>query len=174
MDQILLILEHTPLWVFAVFAVLMIFGVQGLRARSLPIWRVAIVPAVFILWGVISVLSRSAAFPTAIVDWVITGAAGFAIAWLTTRLDSVAIDQGRRQIRLAGSVVPLTRNLLIFLAKDALTAAIAVAPALQASLLPWDIGVSGLSAGYFIGWLLLLVLKFREGPNLRPDGLVAS
>lgn len=163
MDQILLILEHTPLWAFAVLAVLTIFGVQGLRARSLPIWRVAIVPAVFVLWGVISVLSRSAAFPIGIVDWAITGAAGFAIAWLTTRLDGVEIDRVRRQIRLPGSVVPLTRNLLIFFAKYTLTAAMAVAPTLQAALVPWDIGVSGLSAGYFIGWLLLLALKFREG-----------
>ena len=174
MDQILLIFEHTPLWVLAVLAVLTIFGVQGLRPRSLPIWRVAIVPAVFVLWGVISVLSRSAAFPIGIVDWLITGAAGLAIAWSTTRLDSVEIDRVRRRIRLPGSVVPLTRNLLIFLAKYALTAAMAVVPALQAALVPWDIGVSGLSAGYFIGWLLLLALKFREGSNPRPDGLVAS
>jgi hypothetical protein len=163
MDQILLILLHTPLWVYAVFAVLMIFGLQGLRARSLPVWRVAIVPAFFILWGVISVISRSAAFPIGFVDWLITGAAGFAIAWLTTGRDSVEIDRVRRQVRLPGSVVPLTRNLLIFFAKYALTAAMAVAPAHQVTLLPFDIGVSGLSAGYFIGWLLLLALKFREG-----------
>jgi hypothetical protein len=39
----------------------------------------------------------------------------------------------------------------------------AVTPTLQDSLLPWDIGVSGISAGYFIGWLLRLALKYREG-----------
>jgi hypothetical protein len=119
--------------------------------------------AVFILWGVVSVLIRSAAFPIGIVDWLITGALGFAIAWVTTRLDSIEVDRMRREIRLPGSVVPLARNLLIFLAKYALTAAMAVTPALQVSLIPWDIGVSGISAGYFVGWLLRLALKYREG-----------
>jgi hypothetical protein len=104
MDGILLILQHTPLWAFAVFAALIIFGMQGLRPRSLPSWRVLIVPAIFILWGVISVIARSAAFPIGVIDWLITGAAGCAIASVTTRLDGVETDRARGQIRLPGSV----------------------------------------------------------------------
>lgn len=162
MEGILLLLQHTPVWVFALLAALIALGVQGLRPRSLPLWRVMIVPTVFILWGVLGIVTRSAAFPIGVIDWLIAAAAGFAIAWRTTRLKGVQFDQRRRQVLLPASGVPLARNLLVFFAKYSLTAAVAVNPALQAALLPWDIGVSGLSAGYFIGWLLRLGIKYRE------------
>jgi hypothetical protein len=48
MEQILRIVEHTPLWVFALFAVLVAFGLQALRPRTLPIWRLLVIPAVFV------------------------------------------------------------------------------------------------------------------------------
>ena len=161
MDQILRIVEHTPLWVFALFAVLIVFGLQALRPRTLPIWRLLVIPAVFVAWGVISLVTRSAAFPMLIFDWLITAAIGFGVAWLTTRLDGVQVDRARGLVEMPGSALPLIRNLLVFAAKYSLTAAMSAAPALQGALLPWDIGVSGLSAGYFIGWLLCFALRYR-------------
>jgi len=52
MAEILLIVRHTPVWVFAVLAVLVFFGVQALQQRTVPVWRLVIIPAVFIVWGV--------------------------------------------------------------------------------------------------------------------------
>jgi hypothetical protein len=162
MDQVLRIVQHTPPWVFAVLAVLVVLGAQALRPRTLPIWRLLVVPAVFIIWGVVSVATRSAASPVLAVDWLSTGAAGFAIASLTTRLQGVRIDRAGGRVELPGSAVPLMRNLAIFATKYGLTAAMAVAPALQATLAPWDIGVSGLSAGYFMGWLFRFAIEYRK------------
>jgi hypothetical protein len=165
MTEILRIVQHTPLWVLAVLAVLIVFGVQALRQRTVPIWRLVIIPGVFIAWGIISVVSRSATFPILIVDWLITAAIGFAIAWWAARLDGVQVDRAVGRVLVPGSAVPLIRNLLIFAAKYCLTAAMAVAPALQFALSPWDIGVSGLSAGYFIGWLVRFAIRYREAPQ---------
>jgi len=168
MDQILRIVEHTPLWAFALFAVLVMFGLQALKPRTLPIWRLLIVPAVFVSWGAISLATRSAAFPILILDWAITAAIGFGAAWLTTRLDGVQFDHARGLVQMPGSALPLIRNLLIFAAKYGLTAAMTVAPALQSALLPWDIGVSGLSAGYFLGWLFCFAVLYRGIRKSRP------
>ncbi len=162
MDQVLRVVQHTPPWVLAVFAVLVVLGAQALRPRTLPVWRLLVVPAVFIVWGVIGVATRSAASPGLAVDWLITGAAGFAIASMTTRLAGVRIDRADGRVEMPGSAVPLARNLAIFAAKYGLTAAVAVAPVLQSTLAPWDIGVSGLSAGYFIGWLFRFAIKYRK------------
>jgi hypothetical protein len=96
-----------------------------------------------------------------LLDWLAAAVLGFAIGWLTTHLDGVRIDRAARCVELPGSVVPLVRNLSIFAAKYCLTAASAIAPARQAMLAPWNIGVSGLSAGYFIAWLVRLALKYR-------------
>ncbi|HLI51812.1 MAG TPA: DUF6622 family protein [Thermomicrobiaceae bacterium] len=165
MAEILLIVRHTPVWVFAVLAVLVFFGVQALQQRTVPVWRLVIIPAVFIVWGVTAVVARSATFPILIVDWMITGAVGFAIGWGTTRLDGVEIDRAAARVQVPGSAVPLIRNLLIFAAKYCLAAAMALAPRLHGSLSAWDIAVSGLSAGYFVGWLVRFGIRYRKAPQ---------
>jgi hypothetical protein len=63
MDAILRIVQKTPFWVLALLAIPVVLGIQALKARTISVWRLLIVPAVFILWGVISVLLKAAAFP---------------------------------------------------------------------------------------------------------------
>jgi hypothetical protein len=168
MPNLVVIVQHTPLWVFALLAVLVVFGIQALRPRTVPVWRLFIVPAVFIGWGVISLLGRAASSPLLGIDWLVTAAIGIAIARLTTRLDQVEVDRAGRRVRLPGSAAPLVRYLAIFTAKYGLTAAMAVAPALRGSLVPWDIAVSGLAVGYFVGWLFLLLRKYRAAEHVQP------
>ena len=45
------ILINTPLWVFALLAYLIWQGGQSLWPRTQPIWRLLIVPLVFLLMG---------------------------------------------------------------------------------------------------------------------------
>jgi hypothetical protein len=70
------ILQNTPWWVFALFALLVWLGLQALRPRTLPIWRLLITPAVFIGWGITS----QVASPLLLVDWSVTALIGAAIA----------------------------------------------------------------------------------------------
>ena len=53
------ILIHTPIWVFPLFAYLVWLGIQGMRPRTTTIWRSLIVPAIFIIWGLSSLVSQS-------------------------------------------------------------------------------------------------------------------
>ena len=45
------ILANTPVWAFALLAYLIWQGWQSLRPRTRPIWRMLIVPLVFLLMG---------------------------------------------------------------------------------------------------------------------------
>ena len=162
MSGILVVLQHVPLWVFAVFALLIWFGVQGLSARTVALRRLLVTPAVFIGWGVIALALRSTTSPILIADWAAAAAIGAAIAWTTVRLDGVEIDRARGVLQLPGSWLPLVRNMTIFSAKFALALAIARVPAWRETLAAWDIAVSGASAGYFVGWLARLTLAYRR------------
>ncbi len=164
----LAIIRHTPLWAFALLALLIWLGVQALRPREVPVWRLLLVPSAFIGWGVVSLMAKAATAPLLGVDWAVTAAIGVAIGWWTTNLDSVRIDYAENRVRVPGSAIPLVRNLSIFLVKYCLTAAMATAPALRGGLLPWDIAVSGLSAGYFIGWAVRFALAYRAAGRVRP------
>jgi hypothetical protein len=47
-------MQNTPIWVFVLFALLLVLGFQSLKPRTLPLWRLLIVPAVFIGWRLLT------------------------------------------------------------------------------------------------------------------------
>src|ERR1700735_4642833 len=107
--NVLAIVQHTPAWVFVVLAALIVTGLQALRARVVPVWRVLIVPAIFIGWGILSVAQRPIAVPALSLVWIAAAAAGSLIGWVTTRLGAYGFEEGSR-VRVPGTSVTLVRT----------------------------------------------------------------
>jgi hypothetical protein len=174
----LIILKNSPWWIYPLLALLIWFGMQGMRPRTLPIWRLAIVPLVFTGWGIVSILSRPATSSGVITGWLVCAAVGAGAAWLGTRRMTVAIDFSRGNVTLAGSIGPLVRNVLIFAVKYAIGVAMALLSTRRAEIAVLDIGISGAMAGYFLGWLGRLTTIYRRGAAARsastPDSLDGS
>jgi hypothetical protein len=157
----LTILQHSPWWIYPLLLLLVWFGVRGMRPRTLPIWRLAIVPLVFTGWGIVSILSRTTSGGL-IADWLVCAAFAAGTAWLSNRRTTVAIDFLRGKVTLQGSIGPLVRNLLIFAMKYAVGVAMALLPTHRAEIAALDIGISGAMAGYFLGWLGRLTWNIRS------------
>ncbi len=155
METFAAIVRHTPGWVFAILAVLIVTGVQALRARDVPLWRVFLVPGIFIVWGIAGIIQRSATDPKLSIDWIGALVAGAALGWLLPRLDGVSFHRQRKTVSLPGSPVPLIRNVSIFIARYclAVAGAFAATTSERASLITLDVAVAGLMTGYFLGWL---------------------
>ena len=162
------ILQGTPGWVFALFALLLVLGLRATRPRLVGAQQLLLTPAAFVAWGVASLLARPDAFPLFAADWLIAAAAGGALAAMTARFDALRVDRAGRRVQLAGSRWPLARNMLIFAAKYGLGVAMALHPDMRGHLALWDIAVSGASAGYFIGWLGKFAARYRNAPGLEP------
>jgi hypothetical protein len=135
MPSITNILLNTPLWVFGLLAVLTWLGVQALQARTLPIWRVLATPAIFIAWGIASLVERSLSSPILVAD------------------------------SLSGSAFPIIRNLLIFAVKYGLGVALVLAPAFRYELSLADTAVSGATAGYFLDWLARFAAIYQRAAD---------
>jgi len=164
MPNLVVILLHTPWWVFALFALVLWFGLQALRPRVLPAWRLLIIPAVFISWGFASLLARAS--PWLMADWLLAAAVGGLLARLSARTGEVRISEAG--VEVPGSALPLIRNMAIFAAKYTLTAAIAIAPAHRADFAAWGGAVSGISAGYVLAWLAGFALAYRHARQAEP------
>jgi hypothetical protein len=162
MDIATRFLSGTPWWVYGLLALLVWLGLQAARPRTVSLSRVLIAPAVFIGWGIVSLMLRSNVSDAVV--WLGTAACGAAFAVLVTRIDGVVADR-RGLVRVPGSILPLARFLAIFIAKYALAVAASVRPDLRDVLAPWDIGVSGLAAGYFVGWFLAFLRTYRRAPD---------
>jgi hypothetical protein len=166
------ILLHTPWWAFALLLLLLVTGVQALQTRTLPVWRVLIVPSVFIVWGKLALalqLSWSSSF--LLTDWLTAALLGAALMRLSIRPDAIHIA-GPAEIRVAGSPLPLVRNMVIFFVKYGLAVAAALNPAYRPTIAIWDIAVSGLGSGYFLAWLAFLALTYRR--TQRSEQLLAQ
>ena len=157
------VVRHTPPWVFAILAFLILTGVQALRARVVPLWRLFLVPAIFIVWGIAGVIQRSATDPALALDWLAALATGAAIGWFATRLRGLSFDRARNIVGMPGSPIPLIRNASIFIARYGLAVATAFAATAtaRASLITLDVAVAGLMTGYFLGWLARFTQALR-------------
>ena len=159
---VLAILGGTPWWVWGLLAVLTALGVQAARPRRAKLWRVLITPLVFVAWGASS-LARHAD-PTALAAWCAAAALGVLLGLATTRLDGVRADRALGVVELPGSWLPMIRNLTIFVARYGLAVAAALSPGAHGGLLIGDFAVSGVSAGYFVGWLVVFLRRWRHTP----------
>ncbi len=161
MPSPLTILQHTPAWVFALFAILLALGLISLRTRTVKVWRLLVAPAVFILWGVYGLLARLDAAGLLPLYWAGAAALAALLAWQGTNLATMEPDPAQGRVRILGSTFPLIRNMVLFFAKYATGVAIGFAAFDLQSLYAIDVAVSGVSAGYFAGWLLRFNQRYR-------------
>lgn len=157
--------QSTPLWVFALFALLLWLGAKRLRASTLPLARVWAVPGVFIVWGLTGLLARSGSPIDIASHWFAGALLGAGLGAWSLSPASLRFDHRNGLVHQPGSVVPLLRNLAIFFGHYVLQVVAATQPHLRDSAMGWDVYVSGFSAGFFIGWAIRFVIGQRAAPQ---------
>lgn len=158
------ILTHTPTWVFLVLAYLLWQGAQSLRTRTLPLWRVLMVPALFIASGVSRIFGSDSSGIGALLPWAAALAVFVPLAFIRgPRL--LAVDRRSGEVTRPGSPVPLVRNVLVFILQYA--AALMTRGGMRGSheaALASHV-ISGATAGYFIGWVIVALRHYFTKPE---------
>lgn len=114
---LLQILAHTPSWVFALFGVLAWFGGKQLRANTVSLSRVTLMPVAMVGLSAYGVLSAFGDSPLALLGWAV-GAAALALLVLRRALPATTrYDAAARRFHVAGSAVPLALMMGIFFTK---------------------------------------------------------
>jgi hypothetical protein len=154
------ILINTPVWVWPLHAYLIWQGAQAQRPRTQPIWRMLIVPLVFFLMGLSRLLTARDNGLEPLLAWLI---AALLFAWLgvSRRPQLLAVDRQSKTVTRRGSATPLVRNVTVFLLQYGV--AVATAMKLEPHTAVAIIGhaVPGASAGYFSGWTVALLRRYR-------------
>lgn len=152
-ETVFQIVVHTPLWVWPLMALVVWLGVIGLRPRTLPLWRLAILP---VIWLGLS-LASIGQFPRpalALVAWLAALAIGLPLGFLLGRRRIVRrLEDGRLEI--AGGWFMLVFGISIFVVRYAFGAVFGMAPALHAdpAWIALAGGLGGSGAGIGLGWL---------------------
>jgi uncharacterized membrane protein len=158
------VLAHTPPWVALILAYLIWQGVQSLRQRQLPLWRVLVVPAMFIASGLSRIVGSSSVGSGALLPWAAALVVFMPLAFATgPRL--LAVDRRTGEVTRPGSVVPLIRNVLVFILQY--TAVVMVGGGMRGSHEAAVAAhvISGATAGYFIGWVIVALRHYFTAPG---------
>lgn len=162
MPSPLQIVANTPLWVWPLMAFVLVLGWYGLRPRTVPPSRLAILPMVGLGTSIATVLQAPRP-ELAVAGWTVTLLAAFPLGYAIGRRRAVRwLANGRLEI--AGGWFMLGFGLSIFAARYALGVLFGVLPALRTEP-PWiglSGGVGGIIAGVGLGWLMGLLLRARR------------
>jgi len=161
------ILSHTPIWVWALLAFLVSRGLNAMQPRTIAPVRVLIIPVVFLVWGLVSLIS-SRGLGFAFVLFVVGTAAGLAAgSALAALMPAPRLDRQTGLLAMPGSPIPLALILAAFVVKYAGSVALVGAsdPATHAEIASAMALIGGVFAGLFWGRTLG---QFRRA--LQADG----
>jgi len=168
--MIVIILSHTPVWVWGLLAALMALGFSQTRQRRLAPWRLLMLPLVLLGLGLWSMAPSFMALPLS------------ALVWLTALSTGASLLSGRpaqagaewlpaeQRLLLPGSWLPMWLILGIFSLRYAANVGMAMNPAWRSApelLLSLAVLYGGIS-GLFLGRALSL-LKLTRTPAAAPS-----
>ncbi|TWT03054.1 DUF6622 family protein [Reyranella sp. CPCC 100927] len=169
MSAILQTIIHTPVWVWALLALILWLGWSGLRTRTVVPGRLAILPVVATSISLFNALT-SAQPLLAMPVWLVGLSVGAPLGVLIARQRGLEVEPNGLRVRLAGSWFPMVLGLSIFTIRYGMGVTAAFHPAWVRDP-AWVItasAVSGVVAGIALGWLACLLLRHRRA--LRPVG----
>jgi hypothetical protein len=168
------IMQHTPKWVFFLFAGLLWLGAKQLIANSVSLLRVTLMPLAMAGLSVYGVTSAFGDSTGALLAWAVAAAALLALVLQRPLPAGTRYDPVGRRFHVAGSGWPLALMMGIFFTKYAVAAALAMHPGLRADgqFALWVPAVYGVFTGLFVGRAVRLwKLAIRDDRALAAGGI---
>lgn len=148
------ILTHTPLYVWAILALLVYRGVVSMRDREMAFRKLFIIPVIMLALSLQGIVAKFGTGFLPLFAWASGAAVTMLLIW---RFGSAGISAGTApgRVRVHGSWVPLVIMIAIFFAKYATEVTLVVQPhASQHALFSTVVcALFGVFSGYFLGRL---------------------
>ena len=158
MEEIIGILEETPWWVYVVFVYIVLMGVKALKARTVSIKKLVLLPAFFTIWGLIGM--QWTLYP--ILSWILSLIIGAGLGWLTVHNWKIRYDRGRGTLHLPGSWTSLGLALAFFSVKYAFGFYHATHSEIPSLIYVSESALSGLITGMFVGRFAYFFKKYEQ------------
>jgi hypothetical protein len=155
--MILSILQHTPAWVFVLFIALVALGVSRLRANTIGVRQLLILPIAMTGFSLFGLTQACGIGLVPLAAWSVAFAAMLAVAALRPTNPAVQYSPATHSIRVPGSWLPLALMMTIFFLRYAVAVVLAMHPALhgETAFVAVVAALYGLSSGSFAARALL-------------------
>lgn len=159
--NILDIIWGTPYSVWVLLAYLLMVGIKATQKNVFPLWRMGIIPIIFILWSFHSIYYKCMSCPQFFGLWFIALMAGVLIGYQIMVRLKVSLDSSKL-VHLPGSYIPLLFSMLFFILKYGVGVTYALYPIMRTNvpLFSFDLCLSGLISGIFLGRFGYVLYKY--------------
>lgn len=160
METIFDALKGTPWWVYLVFVYVLYIGILGLKSRTISLGKVFLLPFIFLLWSVWSLI-RGYQAQSDIWIWILFLVIGGIAGWGMMQKFNVRGDHKKLLVRVPGSPMILILVLIVFGVKYffGYMQAIGESGIVFHSLY---LVISGLVTGIFAGRAFAILRKFSK------------
>lgn len=157
------VLGGTPWWVWFIFIYVLIIGVKALRPRIVSIYRLTLMPLLFVFLSIHTLFIVPLDF-IRVTYFLLTSLIGVGIGfWQISRL-YLQIDKKQKYIAVPGSITTLLLVLVIFASKYYFGYTIDTNPLMmQNNAFVWSmLAISGICTGMFIGRAICYFCRFKS------------
>ena len=156
------ILPHTPLYVWAILALLIYRGVVAMRDREIAVGAMFVIPVIMLALSLGDIVAK---FDNAFLPFCAWAVGATVLTLLVARFSAAGISAGSTPgtVRVHGSPMPLVMMLGVFLTKFVAAVALAILPHANESVLFATVMCTlfGCFNGYFLGSLISNVLRWQ-------------
>ena len=128
------ILTRTPVFVWAILALLVYRGVVSSRDREVKIGALAVMPALMLCLSVQGLISSFGFQPVVLAAWLLASCAGLWTGWRLTDTSAIQGNPAARTVMVQGSWIPMAMLLTIFIVKYVSIVTMKINPEIQADL----------------------------------------
>ena len=150
------ILQHTPVWVWALLTALVALGLMQTRTRHVTLGRAALLPVAMVTLSMAGVTSRFGAHALPLLAWAAGAALAVATAHWLSLWRGISWSAGTSRFQVPGSWLPLALILVLFVLKYTVSVNLVMHPdLLKNAVFPW---AASLAYGFFSGLFLARAL----------------
>ncbi|MGA4519797.1 hypothetical protein [Citrobacter portucalensis] len=152
-EFVLDMLEHTPVWVYLLFAFLLYRGIKARTPATVTLEKLALIPAIFLFWDIYDLITYRDPTLITYIQWTIGIISGAIIGYILINPDRLSRSSAPRSIHRPADYSALPFMLLAFGIKYVLGVLNAIAPDVlrQPAISALAIITGGMFAGVFVG-----------------------
>ncbi|MCX9022508.1 hypothetical protein NLN94_20670 [Citrobacter portucalensis] len=152
-EFVLGMLEHTPVWVYLLFAFLLYRGIKARTPATVTLEKLALIPAIFLFWDIYDLIIYRDPTLITYIQWTIGIISGAIIGYILINPDRLSRSSAPRSIHRPADYSALPFMLLAFGVKYVLGVLNATAPDVlrQPAMSALAIITGGMFAGVFVG-----------------------
>lgn len=156
------IITKIPVFVWPLFAILLLGGLKARKASSVPILVLLLIPSIFLGWSLFSFFGKYGTNPLAILFWLLCLGLGFLIGFLHMQRLDLQFNRQKKKVEMPGSWIPLMLSMSIFTSKFSIGMMSSMMPHLNGSLLFLGLELfSTIILGIFAGRGINCLIRYR-------------